>query len=201
MIDIVIPKNNEKEFIEIAEKLGYKELVFLYSLNEFQNKKEFEFKKIKINIGILADSSNIYKIKNKFKDKKIFIAIKSSDNDRDIIEKSRANLIFSFEVNGKKDFIHQRGSGLNHVMCKLAKENNLIIGFSFNSILNSSNKAQILGRISQNIRLCRKYKVKIAIASFAEKPHEMRAPKDLICFFIVLGMTQKDAKDSLTHNY
>jgi|TARA_B100002003_G_C14113755_1_gene535719 RNase P/RNase MRP subunit p30 len=197
MIDIVIPRDNEKEFISIAEKLGYKELMFLYSLNAFQNKKTFENKKIKAKIGILADSRNIYNLKNKLKDKKTLIAVKSFGNDREIIEKSYADLIFSIESVGHKDFIHQRGSGLNHVMCKLAKEKKVSIGFSFNSILKSNKKYEILGRISQNIKLCRKYKVQSRIASFASKPYEMRAPSDLINFFVVLGMTPKEAQDSL----
>ena len=75
MKDIVIPNNNEKEFIQIAEKLGYKELIFLYNYNDFQNKKEIESKKIKIQKGILADPRNIYNLKNKLKDKKTLIVI------------------------------------------------------------------------------------------------------------------------------
>jgi len=35
MIDIVIPNNNEEEFIKMAEKLGYKELLFLYNFLNF----------------------------------------------------------------------------------------------------------------------------------------------------------------------
>jgi len=196
MKDIVLPNNNEKKFIEIAGKLGYNELIFLYDYNEFLKKQNNKFDgKIKIKLGILSDPRNIYNLKNKFKN--VLITIKSSENDREIIEKSKADLVFSLESTGKKDFMHQRGSGLNQVMCKLAKENNVAIGFSFSSILNSSKKYEILGRISQNIRLCRKYKVKTAIASFASKPYEMRAPRDLISLFVVLGMTMKEAQDSI----
>ena len=39
MIDIVIPNNNEEEFIVIAEKLGYNGLCFLYDLNDYSIKK------------------------------------------------------------------------------------------------------------------------------------------------------------------
>ncbi len=190
MMDIVIPNNNEDEFIVIAEKLGYKTLYFLYSFDDYLGKKEkFEAKdgKIKIKTGILVDTKNIFKIKNKFKDEEVFVAIKSSDNDRDIIEKSRVNMIFSFEDNNKRDFIHQRASGLNHILCRLAKENNIVIGFSLNSILNAENKHVILGRMMQNIKLCNKFKVKTAIASFAMKPFEMRSMHDLLSLFEILG--------------
>ena len=188
MIDIVAPNNNEKEFVAIAERLGYNGICFLYALDNYLNKeKRFEAKKIKIYYGILADSRNINKIKDKAKNAKVFVAIMSSNNDREIIERSKADVVFSFEDNPKKDFIHHRASGLNHILCKLANENNIIIGFSLSSIINAGNKAAIMGRIMQNISMCRKFKVKTVIASFAQKPLEMRSAHDLISLFEVLG--------------
>lgn len=203
MMDIAIPSNNENEFIEIAEKLGYNELYFLYNFNNYLEKKEklqLNKTKLKLNIGILVDFNNVFKIKNKIKDKNFFTVIKNTDDNRKIIEKSCVSLIHSLETDNKLDFMHQRASGLNQIMCKFAKQNKVNIGFSFKSILQSKNKSQILGRISQNIRLCRKYKVKTTIASFAEKPFEMRAPRDLISLFITLGMTQTEAQNSLSNN-
>lgn len=191
MIDIVIPYNNEKEFISIAEKLGYKGLCFLYDFSTYLIKKEkineIKDNKIKIHRGILANNKNIHKIKNKLKDENIFVAIKSDINDREIIEGSKADIIFSFENDTKRDFIHQRASGLNHILCRLAKENDVIIGFSLNSILNTEKKGVILGRIMQNIKLCRKFKVKTIMASFAESPFEMRSVHDIKSLFELLG--------------
>ncbi|MAE43046.1 hypothetical protein CMO93_04695 [Candidatus Woesearchaeota archaeon] len=195
MIDFVIPNNNEKEFISIAEKLGYTGLYFLYNLEEYFEKNISG--KIKIHKAILADARYINKTSNKYKDKDILIAIKSSSQDRNIMEGAKANIIFSFEEHTKRDFMHQRGSGLNHIMCKLMHENSIAVGFSLNSILNSEKKHLILGRIMQNIKLCRKYGVKMIIASFAEKPFEMRSPHDLASLFLKLGMGQKEVKESL----
>src|SRR3989338_7599727 len=98
MIDIVIPNNNEEEFIKIAEKLGYKELLFLYNFEEYSEKQQNNkttSSKIKINYGILANERNIQKINGKFKNKNIFVAVKSPFNSRDIIERSYANMVFS----------------------------------------------------------------------------------------------------------
>src|SRR3989344_4351641 len=183
MIDIVTPNNNEEEFIRIAEKLGYRELLFLYDFDEYSEKQQngkAPNSKIKISHGILANERNIQKINNKFKNKNIFVAIKSSMSNREIIEKPYANLIFSLEEYGRKDFIHQRGSGLDHILAKLAHDNKVAIGFSVNSMLNSENKHIILGRMMQNIRLCRKYRVKTIIASFAQSPSQMRSPYDIM---------------------
>ena len=198
MIDFVIPKNNEKEFISIAEKLGYKELVFLYNSEEYLE-KNISSKKIKINKTILTDPRFIIKTSSKFKNKNTLIAIKSSSQDRDVMESGKADIIFSVEESSRKDFIHQRGSGINHIMCKLMSKNNIALGFSLNSILNSKNKHIILGRITQNIKLCRKYKVKMIIGSFTSNPFEMRSYHDLASLFLKLGMTQKEVKDSLSY--
>ena len=186
MMDIVIPYGNEEEFITMAERLGYTGLCFLYNFDDYQDKKFEKNKKIKIYTGILADSRNINKI-NKLKNKKVFVAIKSSNKDREIIDRLKVDMIFSFEDAVRRDFIHQRASSLNHVLCRAAKEKNVIIGFSLSSILNAGNKSVVLGRMSQNIKLCRKFKVKTVIASFAQKPFDMRSSHDMISLFKSLG--------------
>ena len=199
MIDVVMPNNNEKEFVRIAEKLGYKSLLFLYTFDNFINKKIFNNGTTKTYNGILANQKNIQKVNNKFRNKKVFIAIKSSNSDRETIEEKQANLVFSLEEKGRKDFMHQRGSGLDHILAKLAHQNNIILGFSLNSIINSNKRNVILGRIMQNIKLCRKYKVKTVIGSFTQNPMEMRSPQDIVSLFTTLGMTQKEVKDSLNN--
>ena len=197
MIDVVIPNNNEEDFIAIAEKLGYNGLCFLYDFSDYlSKKKKFGDNKIKIHTGILADNKNLNKIKNvlekqsflsELKNEQTFIAVKSSYNDMNIIEKFKPNIIFSFEDNNKRDFIHQRASGLNHILCRSAKENDVIIGFSLSSILNAEDKYKVLGKIMQNIMLCRKFEVKTAIASFAQNSFGMRSPHDLASLFRTLG--------------
>ena len=137
---------------------------------------------------------------NSYPQKKVDLVItKSSDNDRRIIEKTNADLIFDFEEKAKKDFIHHRNSGLNQVLCKLLREKDKIVCFNFNTVLKSKGmlRAQLIGRMMQNIRLCRKYNVKTIIASFAEKPYDIRSCPDLKSVFISLRMHPKEAKDSL----
>lgn len=188
MMDIIIPDNNEEEFIAISRKLGYKTLYFLYSYDNYQSKKKnfADSVDIKIVNGIIVDSNKLKKIKNKMEYDGIFVAVKSSDKDMEIMEGSLANLIFSFEENQRRDFIHQRASGLNHILCSLARKNNITIGFSFTSILNAKDRHEILGRIMQNLRMCRQFKVKTVIASFTKNPYEMRSMHDLMSLFKIL---------------
>lgn len=92
----------------------------------------------------------------------------------------------------RKDGLHARDSGLNQVLCSLARKNHVAIGFSLCSILHANEKAIIIGRIMQNIILCRKYKVEIVIGSFAKDQSDLRNEKDIQAFFRVLGMTGKE---------
>ena len=54
-----------------------------------------------------------------------------------------------------------------------------------------------MGRMMQNVKLCKKYKVNMVISSFATSKFELKSPSDLISFGIILGMTPKEAKESI----
>src|SRR3989344_1343989 len=141
--DIALPRNNEGEFTEVAAKLGIKKLIFLYDFdgyykNEMQEKlNSIKNKKINLQIGFIVNQKNINKA---FKTSKMLVA-KSSDNDRLLIESKKIKLIYGFEETYKKDFLHQRASGLNHIICELARKNNVAIGFSYSSLFNKNNHA------------------------------------------------------------
>jgi len=189
-VDVVFPESNEKEFAEMAEKLGYTALCFLYDKDNIIDLGEIKTK-LKLFKGALLKNPKL-NIK-----KKGLIFVDNSENIREYFENKGIDVIFNLEGNGKKDFMHQRASGLNHILCNLAIKKNIMVGFSFRKILHAKNKPVLFGRIAQNIRLCRKYKVQTIIASFANSPYEMRSPHDIISFFSCLGMHPKEAKDSL----
>ncbi len=186
MIDFVFPQNNEKEFIEIAKKLGYGSLCLVYSLKSFKPKKIKS--DLRIKYGVLVEEKNLRKF-NKPKEVD-FVLVKCNDNTRRVIEKNKDLIVFGFDEDNKKDLIHQRRSGLNHIICNLAAKNNIKIGFSFSSLLNVNEKKRniLIGRIVSNIKLCRKYKTKIVIGSFTSKPYEMRALNDLVALFSTLKL-------------
>ena len=201
--DIVIPKNNESEFAEIALRLGINKLYFLYEQNEFnEDKINKKINSIKENFNINFEIGLLIKAKDINKSKTKITAAKSSDNDRFLIESKKIKLIYGFEELDRKDYLHQRASGLNHIMCELARKNSVIIGFSYSSLVNADElqTSIIAGRMKQNIQLCQKYKVKNVIASFAENPFDLRAPHDVSSLFKLLGMNGKHIKTSLGFN-
>ncbi len=195
MIDIVFPKDNERDFIEMALRLGYKNLCFIYaSAKDLENIKKFQEYKINLFSGLLSKPEDVFRIRNKAD----LILVKSSDKDRFSLEKAKPDILFGLGNKGR-DTMHYRSSGLNQVMCRLAKENNVCIGFDFGSLIEATDikRAVLIGRMKQNTRFCRKYKVKTVIASFADNPYKMRSPHDLVSFGITLGMHPSEAKKSL----
>ena len=121
----------------------------------------------------------------------------SEEKNRKAVENKQVDILLAPERVGKKDRLNQRDSGLNHVLCALAKQNDVAIGFSFSDMLNSKYRALTLGRMMQNVRLCRKYKVRMVLASFAQHPSEMRPPQDLLAVGQTLGMTPKEVSMAL----
>lgn len=205
MTDVVLPKNNEKEFVGVASSLGFKKIYFLYNFDEYNHNKIQEKlqliekqSKISMETGFIVNQKNLNKA---FKESK-FLVMKSSDKDRFFIESKKIKLIYGFEETKKRDYLHQRASGLNHVVCELAKKNDVVIGFSYSLLLNEneSHASLLMGRMMQNIKLCQKYKVKTIIGSFSDKPYHLRAPHDLMSLFSMLGMSSKNIRDSMISN-
>jgi hypothetical protein len=163
MIDVVFPDGNEQEFIAMAKKLGYKGICFVYEKPLVKFESDFP-----IFSGAVC--------KNKLKNAD-FVFLNS--NDRQLIRKKPTAV---FGIEGTRDFIHQRDSGLDHVICKEMHKYNVGYMISFSAVLNSSERERFFGRVMQNIMLCNKYHVKIMIASFAKQPNEMRNPDDLVSF-------------------
>ena len=185
VMDIVFPNGNEQEFIKMAERLGVSELVFACS--KFPVKLPTSTSKLNIRTALLTEPNKVASARGKVD----FVITKASatEQDRFLFEKAKPDIVFDLEQSQRPDGIFQRNSGLNHIMAALAAKNSIAIGFSFSSILNSSGfrRAQIMGRMAQNLILCRKYKVKTLFASFARNPWEMRSEHDLKSFFGLIG--------------
>lgn len=186
MQEIIFPKDNEEEFINIAEKLNTKEILLAYpykkNISDYRKKLDFlrTTTKINLDMGLLASPKDIQKSR-KICD---FVITESTEKDQYVMEKLKPDMVFNFEKDERKDKTHYRMSGLNQVLCRIARENEIIIGFSFSDLLaaEKSQSSTILGRMMQNLRFAEKYRVKTMLASFAKKPYEMRSVKHLETF-------------------
>lgn len=188
MIDIVFNRDNEEGFIQMAEKLRFDSLYFANKINDERLSELQKKTKIRLYAGCL----------------KLFFGEGSEkSNIRHALEKTDTDVVYGMESHRERDFMHQRNSGFNHILCGIAVKRNKIIAVSFGMLLNTDsdryNKMpQILGRMKQNARLCRKYKVRLCIASFADDPYKMRGVSDLTSFGVVLGLNEGEAKRALS---
>ncbi|MCX6748885.1 MAG: hypothetical protein NT076_04740 [Candidatus Pacearchaeota archaeon] len=84
----------------------------------------------------------------------------SIEENRKLIEKNK-NIILVLSHTDKKDKLKQRDSGLNQVLCSLAKQRNIVLAIDLEELLKEKDrkeKAKILSRILQNLRLIKKFK-------------------------------------------
>lgn len=114
--------------------------------------------------------------------------------NRKAVENQNNDILLNPHASRSKDFMHSRNCGLNHVLCKLANENNVAIGFS----LDRMHEPDDLARVKLAIKLCRKFKNKIVVFSFAKNIYEMRAVNDIYSFLQVIGMDSGQARNALS---
>lgn len=120
---------------------------------------------------------------------------KDADFNRRVIE-NRNTKVLILDHKNKRDRLYERDSGLNHVICKIAKKNNIEFQIDANEFinfdLNSREKAEILSRIVQNIKLFKKFKNKVKVINIKNANK-----KDIQALFRVLGMSTDLAKKSV----
>ena len=179
--DVLMPKGNEAELLLMADKLGFKEVIFLY--DELGKKPvKGEQGNIKIHTaGLIKTVNKIPKVKKNF-DYVFALAT------RVFFENRQVRYLIDAETDSKEDLLYQKRAGLDDIMCRLAEEKNKVIVFNAKLLTQTNLNINILGRLLQNSRLCRKHKVKTMVATFATSPLEMRAPKDLDGFARVLKL-------------
>lgn len=178
-IDIVFPKNNEEAFIKTAKALGTVELIFLYPFTEYKQ-KVFQEKGITIKTGIFALPKHVRDAQKKIQ---IVVVKAAGETDLHTIEHFPPAIMFGFEFSEKKDFMHHRNSGMNHIHAAMMTKKNVMFGFPVAALINADArlKGEILGRLRQNIALAKKYQVKVVLASFATDPMDMRNARDMWC--------------------
>ena len=179
MIDFVMPKKNEKALLARAMDLGYSGICFCYDdkrKNEVNNAVKL---KEHGNFEVYTALIDSNKRPQNFD---FFITTKVTQS---IIKQKP---LFVFYIEGDFDFIHQRDSGMNHVLCKMMKKYKVGYVISLESLKKAKDMVGIMGRVKQNVMLCNKYGTSISIFSFADKPHKLRNPKDIQAFARVLGV-------------
>ena len=146
--------------------------------------------------SLLIYESNFDKARKKIREgkksgKRIIFSGNDDELNRKILEKEDIDILLP-SLRGRKDRMKQRDSGFNHVLAKIAKKKNIIIGIDFREILQAGfkEKSDLLGRVRQNIKLANKNKLKMTFILEKEKDiHDMKA------LGLVLGMPTSMTKN------
>ncbi len=121
---------------------------------------------------LIIREKDFTKAREKIKKTKEPIVFSSDDDElnRKILEKEKIDFLLLNQAE-RRDKLKQRNSGLNHVLAKIAKKKNTAIGINLDEIIESKgkNKAEILARVMQNIKLCNKSKLKMKFITTNEK--------------------------------
>lgn len=195
-IDVVLPKGNEKEFIAMARRLGISGLVFLYPKKEKAKRFQCADSDFLVWHGLCAGGKDCSKLR---RDALTYTAALDPAKAEVVLEKGSADAVFYLENSRRKDSMHYRLSGLNQVLCVHAREKEVHIGIALQPLLHNQgrHRARLLGRYSQNIRFCRKFKTGMTVASLAASPWELWAPDEIRSLLLSLGAAPGQAKGIL----
>jgi len=130
--------------------------------------------------------------KLKKEDKKVIVQAQDEDFNRKILEDKDVDFLLSPELHDRKDKLKERDSGLNEVLCRIAARNNIKIGIELSKIKKKKEKerAVLLARIMQNIKLCKRIGTELKIFGKYDK-------KDAFSLLLTLGASTSQAKKAV----
>ena len=175
---VLVKKGEEMSFIKRAEELEISELVLIYDGSSVIGGRGLGW------MQELQDETSVKLIKGT-------IGMKKYDCEVVLSLGTIFNGYFpgmthvgELEELEKKDGLHQRRSGLNHVILAQFKEKNVGVLFSYSLVQQSD----VLGRMMQNVMLCKKAGVSVELVSLARDPMQMRHPRDVAALGRILGL-------------
>jgi len=144
------------------------------------------------------------KIKDSIKgalEKNLVPIVISADDEltRKLFEKEE-NITVAITLKNRKDKLYYRDSGFDEVMANFAGKNNNSLGIIFDELLEAEKleKAKILARIKQNMKIAKKRKVKIR---FIFVKSNKKNSLDLYFLGLILGMDTKTAKIASSQDF
>lgn len=155
--------------IRAARLLGHKEILLLFMSHDKDNGRIIESLKESTNRLVPAI---VAKDQNHARQLRRSYAVVLASARRDMIECKAVTHILNPEQQPRQDFIHHRNSGMNQVLLKLCKRHDKELVTSLSAL--GTQPAVVLGRMMQNARWCKKYKVPYHVTSGARTLYEQR---------------------------
>ncbi|MEM4152575.1 MAG: hypothetical protein QXK80_00420 [Candidatus Pacearchaeota archaeon] len=187
-VEFFIGKRNKK-IEKLYEKLGFNKVFFVKEVSfveEIKKEEKDSYDLILINTDNLENMRRmIDKAANYFR---VLVLGTNDKINRAALSHKKVIALVSPEYERKKDYVDYRNSGLNQVLCKIAQNGDKFIIERLSDFFgkNKKEKALLLGRIMQNFKLCKKYKVKFILSIFAKEENKLKSCNELKNFERIL---------------
>ena len=205
---------NDLALVKEANKFGWDYLNLNYSYSDFDNsiqylddlteelsktdfnqtyrnkKTNFEHAKVSMGINILnANSNEIRKILNKYRDKSTYISCLGGDLkiNRSVCENYRIDVL-------SRPYYKRKDSGMNHVLAKEAAKNNVAIELCFRDILNNylRYRANVISSFKEILMFHRKFKFPLILTTDSKSVYDISSARDIASFFKSIGFTDRE---------
>lgn len=206
MIDLNVKGSSFDNNLMMAKQAsvyGWNHINFSYTQNEYDDALSFknDLKDnlkdvIDVDYTLLIKSNNpseIRKTVRKYKNRSSCISVLGGDLkvNRTCLENIQVDVL-------SKPYLKRYDSGLNHVLAKEAKDNNVAIEIVFSDILKSylAHRSKILANLRDIYKLYRKYDFPLILSSGAESVFDLRTVKDFEAVFTQSGLSDLEVKNS-----
>lgn len=186
-----------------ASIYGWKHINFSYAPDEYDD--ALSFKKdlkddlkdiIDIDYTLLIKSNNpseVRKTVRKYRNKSSCISVLGGNLkvNRTCLENIQVDVL-------SKPYLKRYDSGLNHILAREARENNVAIELVFSDILKSylSHRSKILSNFRDIYKLHRKYEFPLILSSGADSVFDLRTVKDFQAVFTQTGLSNLEVVNS-----
>ena len=206
MFDLNVNGSSYETNLELAmqaSNYGWHHLSFPYSPDEFGDALSFkkdlkdklnDFIDIDYTLSIKSNNpSEIRKIVRKYRNKSSCISVLGGNLkvNRNCLENIQVDVL-------SKPYFKRYDSGLNHILAREAKDNNVAIELVFNDILKSylAPRSKILANFRDIYKLHRKYEFPLILSSGAQSIFDIRTVMDFKAVFMQTGLTDLEVENS-----
>lgn len=197
----------DEEVISTLEDFGFKGACIFYDSKKYleDNLKESfdeiqETTSLKLYHGIVIDESNPQLLRKEVQRyyKKVDIIMANGGDtklNRVICETPQIDII-------NHPYLNKRNSGINHILAKLLKENNISVNINFRDILEHRGyfRARILNQVNQLLMLQRKYDFRCILSSGSESFFDVKSPESMMLLSKLMDINTDYAKKCITTN-
>ncbi|MEI6849736.1 MAG: hypothetical protein WCK29_01730 [archaeon] len=126
-------------------------------------------------------------------EKPVIVLAQDDGYNRKLLEYGKFDILLFSEKSIRKNKLKSVDSGLNDFITGLAKKKHIALGFDLNDLRdrNLKDRAQLMIKIRQNIKICSKIGCKIRLFG-------SRDEKDSFSLLLSLGMPNKMAKEAIS---